>query len=368
MAESFTPQNQSLESSGGNHLALKGKEVLVTGATGFTGKVLVKRLLALGANVRAIARQSSDLSPFADDQIRWFRGDVYDPDTVAKACTGVEYIFHVAAAFRQAKITDEEYSKVHVESTKLLARAVCGSEKFKRFVHVSTMGVHGHIENPPGDENSPYAPGDQYQRTKLEAEQWLREYAGQDGLPYTVIRPTGIYGPGDRRLLKVFKMATWPVFPILGNGKCYYHLVHVEDLVEAIVLAAHHEAALFDVFLAGDREPVQLEEMARIVAHEARRKIRVLRIPVTPFFIAADICEAVCKPLGIEPPLYRRRVAFYTKDRWFDTSKIHQKLGFCCAYSNEHGIRSTTRWYQKQGWIKSFSVGHTTNSEEKTCQ
>jgi len=330
---------------------LNGKEVLVTGATGFTGKVLVAKLLKSGARVRAIARPSSDLSGIEQEKIEWFRGNVYEQELIEKATSGMQYVFHVAAAFRQPGIEDSEYRKVHVDSTKQLAECAKNQANFERFVHVSTMGVHGHVEDPPGDENSPYAPGDEYQRTKLEAEQWFREYASENNIPYTIIRPTGIFGPGDRRLLKVFRMVKWPIFPILGNGKCYYHLVHVDDLTDAIILSASHPAALSEAFLVGNAQAIQLEEMARIIATELGKTARVLRIPVTPFFLMADLCEAICKPLGIDPPLYRRRVAFYTKDRWFNTSKIREKLGFTCSLSNEEGIRQTTKWYKQQGWL-----------------
>jgi len=237
---------------------LRDANVLVTGATGFTGSSLIKKLVARGARVRAIARNSSNLSALADLNVSWFRGNVYDQAVIDQACLDVHYIFHVAAAFREAKVDEEEYSRVHVKSTELLAKAALRSSSFQRFIHVSTMGVHGHIENPPGNEESPFSPGDTYQRTKAQAELWFRDFASKHNLPHTVIRPTAIYGPGDRRLLKIFRMATFPVFPILGYGKCLYHLIHVEDLTEAMLVAASHPAALSEAFIVGNAESIGL--------------------------------------------------------------------------------------------------------------
>lgn len=325
--------------------------VLVTGATGFTGRVLIDKLRAGGHRIRVIARPSPRAKELAASGCEVFEGHVYDPATVRAACQDVDYIFNVAAAYREAGIKDDIYAKVHVEATKLLAEAALTIPGFKRFVHVSTMGVHGHIENPPANEESPYGPGDLYQTTKLEGELWIREFAAKNGLSLTVIRPAAIYGPGDRRLLKVFKMVKWPVFPILGYGKCLYHLVHVDDLTNSFLLAAAHPAAEQQVFLCGDAESIPLTGMIDIIGQAIGHRPRVLRIPVTPFFWLGDLCEWVCKPLGIEPPIYRRRVAFFTKDRSFDTSKIRRLLGFENSQTNETGLRETAAWYRQNGWL-----------------
>ncbi len=328
-----------------------GSRVLVTGATGFAGSVLVRKLCGMGLSVRALARPSSDVSQVRDLDIDWVRGQVFEPGAVNEAAKDVEYIFHVAAAYREAKGSDEHYYRVHVESTQLLAVAALKCPSFKRFIHVSTVGVHGHIEHPPADEKTPFHPGDIYQKTKADAEVWLRQFAEDNHLPYTVIRPAAIYGPGDRRLLKVFKMASKPFFILLGRGKCLYHLIHVDDLTDGMILAATHPAALGEAFICGNPQAVTLEQMGHIIAGALGRSTRIVRIPVWPFYLAAGACEAICRPLGIEPPIYRRRVAFFTKDRSFDTRKIREKLGFQAKFTNEEGLVQTTRWYQDQGWL-----------------
>jgi dihydroflavonol-4-reductase len=330
----------------------RGARILVTGATGYTGQVLTRKLVELGCNVGAIARASSNKASLKDLPITWFEGDVFDPSVVHKATEGVEYILHVAAAYREAKISDETYTKVHIDSTKLLAQSVVRSEVFKRFVHISTVGVHGHIDDPPANEEYRFSPGDIYQRTKAEAELWVRQFAKERGLPLAVVRPAAIYGPGDRRLLKLFKMASKPFFPLFGSGQGLYHLIHVEDLTDIFITAALDPQALGEVFIAGNPESTRLQDIARIIADElGNTRLRFIRFPAWPLFLAADLCELVCKPLGIEPPLYRRRVAFFTKDRAFDTTKLQEMLKYQYTYTVDAGLRATAQWYREAGWL-----------------
>lgn len=328
-----------------------GTPVLVTGATGFTGAVLTRLLVSRGARVRAIARASSRLEALSDLPVEWIRGEVYDPGAIRRAMDGVRYVFHVAAAYRQAGVTDDVYGLVHVRSTQLLVEAARETPAFERFVHVSTIGVHGHIDRPPADERAPFAPGDLYQSTKAEAEHWLRDHAPRWGVPFVIVRPCAIYGPGDTRLLKVFKMASKGIFPVLGDGRTLYHLIHVEDLAAILERAAVHPAAAGEAFIAGAREAIRMDDMAHTIGRALGRTVRVVRLPAAPAFWLADACEAVCRPLGLEPPLYRRRVAFYTKDRSFDTRKLREVLGYTCRYENDEGLAATARWYVEHGWL-----------------
>jgi nucleoside-diphosphate-sugar epimerase len=328
-----------------------GKTVLVTGATGFTGKVLTRKLVEAGAVVRAIARTSSDLGGLTELDVEWYRGDVFDSELVAEAAKNVSYIFHLAAAFREVKSDDNAYRLVHLESTKWLAEAALKTSGFKRFVHISTVGVHGHIETGSADENYWFAPGDGYQRTKLEGELWLAKFASEHGLPHSIIRPGAIYGPGDTRLLKIYRMVSKGYMPILGQGKCMYHLVHVDDLTNVILLAGITDEALSEVMIAVCDEPISIEDMSRTIARNMNKSVRIVRLPLWPFYLASDVCELVCTPLGIQPPIFRRRVDFYTKDRVFDNTKIKRVLNYEFNFNNDRGIEQTTQWYLENGLL-----------------
>jgi dihydroflavonol-4-reductase len=327
-----------------------GCRVLVTGATGFTGARLVERLCELGAQVVAVHRRDNLPHSLLGKSIEWLRGEVFDPAVVRTACRNVQVVFHLAASYRQAGIADEVHRRVHVESTQLLAREMAG-QGTRRFVHVSTVGVHGHIENALADESAPMRPGDIYQQTKAEAELWIRGFAAEQGLPLTVMRPTGIYGPGDRRLLKLFRLAKLPLVPLIGPGQGFYHLIHVDDLVESLLEGGMNPRAAGEVFICGNAEAIRLKDVICEIAGHLGSQPRFLHLPEAPIFLAARLCENLSKMLGLEPILYPRRVAFFTKERSFNTDKLHNVLGFREQYSNRDGLRQTCDWYRQHGWL-----------------
>ena len=333
--------------------AYRGKTVLVTGATGFTGQVVTRKLVEHGAIVRAIARPSSDITALADLDIEWHRGEVFDPDTVKSACESVEYIFHLAAAFREVKDNDEGYARVHVESTQLLVKEIENSSSFQCFVHVSTVGVHGHIEAERADENYRFAPGDGYQRTKLEGEEWVTSYCAEHNVPFSVVRPAPIFGPGDMRLLKLFRMVSKGYLLILGKGKCFYHLVHVDDLSNVILLCGITPAARSEIFIAAGDNYITLVDICNTIADKLEiKRPRVIKLPLFPFYLASDICEFICKPLGLQPPIHRRRVDFYTKDRKFTNEKSRHLLDYEYQYDNDRGLAETAAWYASKNLLK----------------
>lgn len=328
-----------------------GSRVLITGATGFTGSNLVKKLLQQEVEIVAIARKTSNLGAFEGLPIKWLQGDVCDPDLIASATQNVNYIFHMVTPFREAKSPDIGYHNVHVLSTQRLAKAALEQPDFRRFVHVSTIGVHGHVEEPPGDENCPLKPGDIYQETKLEGEVWIRDFGQQTSLPVTVIRPAGIYGPGEKRLLKIYKMAMQGWVPVIGNGSNLLHFVHVDDLTNFFIHTATQPQAIGEVFICGSQQAITFRDMVNLISDYYRVSTRFISLPARPLFALGDLCELIFRPLGIEPPIYRRRLAFYTKNRSFNTRKMQTLLNFAPIHNDKEGLIELAQWYLDRGWV-----------------
>ncbi len=329
----------------------QGTEVLVTGAAGYTSASLIRKLVAQGFSVRGLVRDSSDTAHLSHLPVRWFRGSVSDPALVREAVEGTSLIFHLATPYRRAHVSYEEMHDVHVTSTKLLAQEAIRLKTVPRFVHVSTVGVHGHIENPPADENYPIHPKDDYQATKAEAEIWIMDFARKEGLPTTVVRPAAIFGPGDRRLFKIFWMVAHRFVPVIGSGKHLYHLVHVEDLTDFLIHVSGDPRAVGEIYICGSEKAVSYHHLLGTIASQYRRRFSVLRLPAAPLLALADLCERTFPVVRLNPPLYRRRLAFYLCDRSFNTHKM-RSTGFVPRRSTEAGVRETAQWYVDKGWLR----------------
>jgi dihydroflavonol-4-reductase len=322
--------------------------VLVTGATGFTGGHLARTLAASGDTVRALVRSAAPALDAAG--IETVSGDLRDAASIERAARGVDVVYHIAAIYRQAGLRHQEYRAVNAAAVRTVI-AAAATAGVRRVVHCSTVGVHGDIAHPPAGEDAPLEPGDIYQVTKLEGERIAREAAEDTGMEVVIVRPTGIYGPGDRRLLKLFRGVARGRFPILGSGNIYYHLTYIEDLVEGFRLCALVPGAAGRTYILAGAEVTTLNELVTIVAEEAHVAPPRMHLPVWPVWMAGALCEAVCMPLGIEPPLYRRRVDFFTKSRAFDISRARAELGYAPKVGLHEGVARTLAWYRSNGWL-----------------
>lgn len=322
--------------------------VMVTGATGFTGGHLARALKNRGHEVRALVRDPAKAVSLEREGILAVAGDLTDADAVRRAADRCDVVYHIAAVYREAKHPDEYYRRINVGGTKNVADAVERGEA-GRLVHCSTVGVHGDVRQIPADESAPFAPGDIYQRTKVEGEVLVRDRIAA-GLRGVIFRPLGIYGPGDRRFLKLFKTIHDGTFRMIGSGDVLYQMTYVDDLVQGIILCGEHPRALGHTYILGGPRYTTIRELTDAVSRAVGTPIKRGHIPVPPLMVAATICEWLCKPLGIEPPLYPRRLDFFLKNRAFSITKAQRELGYQPRMDLDEGLRTTFEWYRTAGW------------------
>ncbi len=325
-------------------------KALVTGGTGFTGSHLCQELVRQGYQVRALVRKNSDVTALEKLNIDLVRGDLCEPRSLEKAVKGVDIVFHIAALFRQQGVDPDIFRKVNAESVEHLLNASIRSG-VSRFIHCSTVGVHGHVAQSPANEESPFGPGDLYQETKLLGEEIARRHMKENRLGITIVRPAGIYGPGDLRFLKLFRAINKRRFFMIGAGKVNYHFTYINDLVDGIILCGRSNHAIGKTYILGGTEYIPLNQLVSMIADELHVTPQRFRIPLWPVYAAGFACEVACKPLGIEPPLYRRRIDFFKKNRAFDISKAVKEIGFQPKINLKEGIHRTASWYKEKGYL-----------------
>jgi nucleoside-diphosphate-sugar epimerase len=326
-------------------------KVLVTGGTGFTGKALVRRLLDMGHEVVALdykeGLKTRELREWGAEVVL---GSVTDEEVVRRAMAGVEVVHHLAAAFREMNVPDSYYRDVNVGGTRNVLRAAL-DQGVRKLVYCSTCGVHGNIDHPPGGEDAPIQPADYYQRTKYEAEPIVREL-NQRGLPSVILRPAAIYGPGDpERFLMIFRRVARGTFPMFGNGKTYYHPLYVDNLVDAFIQVMADGVGDGEAYLIADEEYLEIEDLVRRVGQALGVEVKVPHYPVWPVVAAGHVCEKVCRPFGITPPIFPRRVDWYRQNRAFKIDKAKRDLGYVPKVGIDEGLRRTAEWYRQEGYL-----------------
>jgi len=193
---------------------------------------------------------------------------------------------------------------------------------------------------------------DDSQETKYEGEKLALSYYHEKGLPVTVVRPVGIYGPGDTRMLKMYKSVQDRKMIMFGGGDVMYHLTFVEDIVEGFRLAGESEKSAGETYIIAGDGWTTLMGFAEMVADELGVKPPRLKPPVWPLMTVAYLCEWICVPLRIQPPIFPRRAHIFTHDRAFDISKAKRHLGFQPKVSDKEGIHRTAQWYIQEGLLK----------------
>lgn len=325
--------------------------VLVTGGKGFLGRHLVRSLSEMGETVRVFSRgapKGAEKDTIQSNNEIW--GDIRDRKAVEQAVEGADIVIHLVSNFRKGGSDKKEAYSVNVDGT---TNVLDASLRYgvKRLIHCSTIGVHGNVESIPADEKSPFSPGDLYQETKLIAEKRVWECYQKTGLPMTVIRPISMYGPDDLRMLKLFRAIKRGLFFMVGNGETLFQPAYIDDVVRGFLLCLENEKAIGEVFIIGGEEYIPLKDLVALIAGELEVSTPRLKVPLAPILWLAALCESLCVPLGIEPPLHKRRVSFFQNNRAFTVDKAKRILGYQPQVSLEEGIQRTTRWYTENGFL-----------------
>lgn len=302
-------------------------KTLVTGANGFTGSHLVKALLQRGDQVVAFVRRSSNLSRLADCNVQLAFGDITDCSALQAAMTGVELVFHTAAYVELGLVDGDRMAQVNIEGT----RAVVESAKaagVAKMVYCSTIGVYGDTQGQVIDETFQRTQttfSSAYDRTKYLAQQIVDE-AAKAGFPIVSVMPSGIFGPDDPHFGPVLQTFLKGRLKVWAGGDRITGIVHVDDLVSAMLLAAEKApAGAHYIISAGE---LTTREMFEVLSRESGIPVPA-EVPQPIVRLVGNLLDPIGRFLSWQPPISRERVHYlYDRCVRVDGSKAKRELGW----------------------------------------
>jgi len=324
--------------------------ILITGASGFIGSSLVEKLAEDHHEITVLLHKKKQHKDLKTYQVNSYYSSFSDINNLKKIAKGKEIIFHLAGLINAPREEAYLYYRANVMTTKNLLKAVDCST-LKSFVYCSSVAVYGNLKELPANENTVPKPDNLYGQSKYEAEKICLDFFHQKNIPTVVIRPTWVYGPRDKRTLRLFKAIKKGPFGLINTKKVLIHPVFVYDLVDALILCANNENAYGKIFLVGGEEVIELNQLITLIAKAINKSTPKMFIPLKLAKASAMVLEKLYLPFNKIPPISQRRLEFFSKNQHYDISRAKNVLSFKPKYNLSVGINLTANWYLREGWL-----------------
>ena len=306
------------------------KNILVTGGTGFIGRNLIETLAKKENNVTALVRKSSNIIKLKNRGIHIVYGDINDLSSLKTALTGIDIVYHCAGYVRNASL--KKLFRVNVEGTRNICQAALETG-INRLIYTSSIAVISGNKQIPLTDDLPYSSTNNYGLSKLEAEKIVIEYRNK-GLKTAILRPCMVYGPGEPHALNfLLNLIRWRLIPIIADGNAHWHLVHVNNVVNALILAGYMDQALSGTYIVADKEVLTVKEILNLMADAMGVK--------QPWHISKKFI-----PILSITPFIKDKLKFFLKDRIYNISCIIKKLGYNPAITTKEGLRKVIQYQQ----------------------
>jgi nucleoside-diphosphate-sugar epimerase len=306
-------------------------------------------LLEKGYHVVAQVRQNSNLALLDGLEVERRQGDITRPETLPDVVRGVDYVIHNAGLLKSRR--RETFFEVNDRGTRNLLQALQRhNPEVRKVVHISSVAAGG--PSRPGravKESDPPHPITTYGESKLAGEKTALSFA--DRFNVAVVRPPGVYGPGDRGIFSMFQTVHMHLKPLIGDSKRMLQLVHVDDLCEGVLAALRSETRSGSVYYIAENTAYQYGELIRLLVAACGRWTVPLYLPAPLFSAVATISEQVCRLLGATPMVTREKTRELNSWWEMDVSKARDELGWTSKIPFNEGARHTYQWYVTEGWL-----------------
>ncbi|MCK5014795.1 MAG: NAD-dependent epimerase/dehydratase family protein [Candidatus Omnitrophica bacterium] len=324
-------------------------KALVTGGTGFVGSHLVERLSKQGYEVMVLTRKPELSQFFKKNNIHMYSGDLRNKSSLLDIPGHLDYVFHLAAT-RDSSGKTECYD-TNVEGTKNLLEVLCEKRiKLKKFIHVSSLGAAGFGRNgKPKREEDALNPCSFYGETKMQAEKEVIKK--KKNIPFVILRPCKIYGPGDKKILLHFKFVKYGIVPDLGLKTRFMSLCYVGDFIEAMILASK-SSVTDEIYFVSDNKIYSWEQFYSTIAAVLHKKLRTIYIPqaiMSCFLPLLWIISRLPQPfVSIEPTTVSE---IQSRDWTCDPSKYFREFRYNPRVGIEDGLKNTAQWFVENNFI-----------------
>lgn len=326
--------------------------IALTGGSGFIGSHLVDRMIQEGHEVRTLVRRSSNLRWLEGKPVQLVEGDVRDAASLEPLLRGADYVYHIAGVVKAR--SREEYMDGNVRATENMLEATRRfAPNARRFLYVSSQTVAGpslSLDRPVCEEDEPQ-PLTTYAKSKLAAEHAVR--AAGDSLPWTIVRPPAMYGPRDTEIFIYFQALSRRLQSLIGFDDKRLSLLHSDDLVTGMVLAAEADISLGQTYYISSSEFYSWPQVGRVTAGIMGTRALTVRIPHSLVYTIAGFAQNLAAIQRKAATLNIEKARDITRRYWTcDISKAQRELGYTQRMGLEEGIRDTVEWYRGQGWLK----------------
>lgn len=326
-------------------------KILVTGGTGFIGKLLVPKLIQQGHDVYVLCRNLVKAKSILPNECKIIIGDITNKESLKNCCDSIDMVYQLVGLSGNELPSDYQFKrfrKINVEGLRNIVEEA-QSAKVKRFIQVSSIAAMGIVKKMPitGDsECEPYLP---YQVSKREGELLILDKVKNEDFPAIIIRPAKVYGiGGEDTYQSIIKMCKKRIFPKIGKKDTMVSHCYIDDLIITLSLLTE-KGKIGEIYNCATEKPIGFYESVTLIAKLMNKKVVMVPMPRWVMASLAYLIENVCNWIGKKPPVTRRNVIAATTDRIYDFTANKRDIGFVSSITMEEGIRRCVKYNKEKG-------------------